>query len=106
MPKAEELIEKLANEVSGENGEDEKILVFTLSTCMWCKKCKRYLDEKSMKYRYIDVDKIDPRDKAVILDYLRENYQERISYPFLVCESGHVVGYDTKKYEEMLGGDI
>ncbi len=98
----EELIEKYATEIDGKNGNGENILVITLSTCMWCKKCKRFLDEQEVKYKYIDVDKIDPGDKAKILDYLKENYQERVSYPFLVCESGHVVGYDLKKYRSLL----
>lgn len=101
MPTAEELIEKLATDVDGGDGADEKILIFTLSTCMWCKKCKRFLNDQNLKYRYIDMDQIDYQDKAVLLDYLRENYNSRVSYPFLVCESGHVVGYDPNKYTEL-----
>ena len=96
----EELVEKYASEVDGGNGAEENILVITLSTCMWCKKCKRFLDEKGVKYKYIDVDKIDPSDKIKILEHLKD--QDRISYPFLVCESGHVVGYDPNKYKELL----
>ena len=98
----EDLIKKYATEVDGGKGVEEHILVITLSTCMWCKKCKRYLNENEMKYKYIDVDKIDPGDKAKILDYLRANFQDRISYPFLICDSGHVVGYDPKKYAQLL----
>ena len=103
----EDLVQKHATEVDGGKGAEEHILIFTLSTCMWCKKCKRFLNENGMKYKYIDVDKIDPGDKAKILDYLRENFQERISYPFLICDSGHVVGYDPKKYMSLLmeGGE-
>ncbi|MHA1526655.1 MAG: hypothetical protein ACTSQD_06455 [Promethearchaeota archaeon] len=55
-----------------------------------------------MKYQYVDVDKIPPEDKVKILNYLKENYQSRISYPFLICDNGHVVGYDPKKYEELM----
>ena len=102
LSEAEELIEKLAQEVDGPEGIEDKILVFTLSTCMWCKKCKRFLGERNMKYRYIDVDKIDPKDKSLLLDYLRSNYESRVSYPFLICEKGHVVGYDPNKYMELL----
>jgi glutaredoxin len=98
----ENLIEKLAKEVEGEKGANDKILIFTLSTCMWCKKCKSFLNDRSMTYRYIDVDKIDLQDKSKIIDYLRNRYQERISYPFLVCEKGHVVGYNPNKYVELL----
>ena len=104
MSEAEEIIENLAKEVEGQNGNEDKIIIFTLSTCMWCKKTKRYLNENNIKYRYIDVDKIDPNDKAIIINYLRSNYEERISYPFLVCESGHVIGYDPNKYVELLKG--
>ena len=102
MPTAEELIEKLAKDVDGENGAEEKILIFTLSTCMWCKKCKRFLNEHNIKYRYIDVDQIDYQDKATLLEYLRGKYQPRVSYPFFTCESGHVVGYDPNQYMELL----
>ncbi len=98
----EEIIEKFTQEVDGENGVEENILLFTLSTCMWCKKCKNFLNDRKMKYRYIDVDKIDPKDKAKIINYLKEKYQSRISYPFLVCKSGYVVGYDPNKYDELL----
>jgi glutaredoxin len=97
----ETIIENLAKEVDGENGSDDNILIFTLSTCMWCKKCKTFLKDRNMKYKYIDVDKIDVKDKSAIINYLKEKYESRISYPFLVCESGHVVGYNPSKYEEL-----
>ncbi len=99
---AEELIERHVKEVDGEKSIEENILVFTLSTCMWCKKCKSFLKDNNMKYRYIDVDRIDPNDKAKIIEYLRSKYQSRISYPFLVCEKGHVIGYNPEKYKELL----
>lgn len=98
----ENLIEKLAKEVEGEKNAEDNILIFTLSTCMWCKKCKRFLDDRNMKYRYIDIDKIDIKDKSQILNYLRSEYQARISYPFLVCEKGHVAGYNPNQYVELL----
>jgi len=99
----ENLIDNLAKEVEGEKGSEENILIFTLTTCMWCKKCKRFLDDRNLKYRYIDLDKIERQDKSKILDYLKSTYNTRISYPFLVCKSGHVVGYNPNKYEELLG---
>ncbi|MHA2039234.1 MAG: glutaredoxin family protein [Promethearchaeota archaeon] len=99
----ENLIEKLAKEVEGEKGLEDNIIIFTLSTCMWCKKCKRFLDDRNLKYKYIDIDKIERSDKSKILEYLRSKYSARISYPFLVCEKGHVVGYNPNQYEELLG---
>jgi glutaredoxin len=98
----ETLIESLAKEVEGEKGAEQNIIVFTLSTCMWCKKCKRFLDDRKLKYGYIDIDKIDREDKSKILDYLKTKNRPRISYPFLLCKKGHVVGYNPNKYEELL----
>ncbi|MHA1342950.1 MAG: glutaredoxin family protein [Promethearchaeota archaeon] len=99
-----ELIEKLAKEIDGEKGAENNIILFTLSTCMWCKKCKRFLSEHNLKYKYIDLDKIGLKEKTIILDYLKSNYQSRIAYPFLICEKGNVVGYDPNKYMEILKG--
>ncbi|MFW9876009.1 MAG: glutaredoxin family protein [Candidatus Thorarchaeota archaeon] len=98
----EELIAKLSKTVDGAKGVNDNILIYTLSTCMWCKKCKTFLNDRNMKYKYIDVDKIEPQDKSKIIKYLKSTYQDRISYPFLVCEKGHVVGYNPNKYVELL----
>jgi len=95
-----EIIEKYAQGVEGK--KDNNVTIVTLSTCMWCKKCKRFLQDNDMKYQYIDVDKIPPEDKAKILNYLKDSYQSRISYPFLICDNGHVVGYDPEKYKELM----
>jgi len=97
-----EFIENLAQEVDGaDNAHD--VMIFTLSTCMWCKKCKKYLKDKNVKYRYVDLDQIGSGEKIKLIKYVRENYKpDRISYPFLVCDDKFVIGYDPNKYEELL----
>ena len=97
-----EFIEKLTQNVGGEN-DSQKWTIFTLSSCQWCHKCKRWLSERNVKYRYVDVDKIDPSEKSKVLTYLRETYKpDRISYPFVVCDDEFVVGYNPGKYEELI----
>jgi len=79
-----EFIEKLTQIVGGEN-DSQEWTIFSLSTCSWCNRCKKYLNDKGIKYRYVDVDKIDQSEKSKVLAYLRENYKpDRISYPFVV----------------------
>ncbi len=101
-----ELIEKLAETVEGSN-KNRDVTILTLSTCMWCKKCKAWLKDRDMQYRYVDVDKIDFKQKSKILDYLRDKYQSRISYPFMICDDEFVVGYNPNRYEELMksGGE-
>ncbi len=97
-----EFMMELFNEVEGKNNKQE-VSIFTLSTCMWCKKCKTYLKDRDIKYKYIDIDSITPEQKSKILAYLKENYKpDRIAYPFLVCDDKFVVGYDPNKYEELM----
>jgi glutaredoxin len=96
-----ETIDKLAKTVEGSN-KNRNITILTLSTCMWCKKCKAWLKERDIKYRYVDVDQIEFEDKSKILEYLRNNYESRISYPFMICDGEVVVGYNPGKYEELM----
>ena len=97
-----EYINNLFQEVEGQISSQE-ISIFTLSTCMWCKKAKNWLIERGIKYHYVDVDKIDPSEKSKVLTYLRENYKpDRISYPFFICDDEFVVGYDPTKYEKLI----
>ena len=97
-----EFIKELFQEVEGKNSGQE-VCIFTLSTCMWCKKAKSWLIDRSIKYRYVDVDKIDPSEKSKVLTYLRDTYKpDRISYPFIVCDDKFVVGYDPNKLEKLI----
>ena len=97
----EELIANLNTKVEGAN-KSQDIQIFTLSTCMWCKKTKRYLNDNDVEYSYIDVDKIQYAHKRQILDFLTAKYKERISYPFLICDGKAIVGYNPEKYDQMI----
>ncbi|MFX1328489.1 MAG: glutaredoxin family protein [Promethearchaeota archaeon] len=96
-----EIIDKLAQTVDGSK-KNRDITILTLSTCMWCKKCKAWLKERDVKYKYVDVDKINFEDKSKIMDYLINKYNSRVSYPFMICDGEVVVGYNPNKYEELL----
>ena len=96
-----EIIEKLAQTVEGSKKKRD-ITILTLSTCMWCKKCKAWLKDHDVQYKYVDVDQIDFKEKSKIIDYLKDKYQSRISYPYMICDNEVVVGYNPGKYEELM----
>ena len=97
-----EFIEQFTQKVDG-NIDKHDVIVFTISTCQWCKKCKKYLKEKNIQYRYIDIDLLDLEHKGKILKFLREKFQpSRIAYPFLICDGDFVVGYNSEKYKELM----
>jgi glutaredoxin-like protein NrdH len=96
-----EIIDNLAKIVEGSNKKRD-VTILTLSTCMWCKKCKAWLKDHNVQYRYVDVDQIAFEEKSKILEYLRSNYESRISYPYMICDGEIVVGYNPGKYKELM----
>jgi glutaredoxin-like protein NrdH len=80
----------------------QKISLFTLSTCMWCKKTKKYLNDHGIKYKYIDVDKIDMNMKSEIITCLKNGYEKRVAFPFLIIDGEPIVGYHPEEYEKIL----
>ena len=77
------------------------VRLFTLSTCVWCKKTKTLLKEMDVGYEYVDVDLLQGEDKERVLGELR-TFNPRCSFPSLVVNDECVVGYDEAKIKEML----
>ena len=40
-----------------------KVLIYTLSTCIWCRKVKSLLKDLEVEYYYLDMDEI-PKEAA------------------------------------------
>jgi len=48
--------------------KDHKVLVYALSTCVWCKRTKEFLKDRKVHYEYVDVDLASPEDRKRIDD--------------------------------------
>ena len=53
------------SKVSGKNNK-HKVFLYALSTCVWCKLTKQFLNENNVEYEYVDVDLEDEKDKQKI----------------------------------------
>jgi glutaredoxin len=63
------------------DGKDKgKIVLYALSTCVWCKKVKKLLKKLGVKYSYIFVDELKGKEKEKIMRQL-ENYDEGSTFP-------------------------
>ena len=51
------------NFIHQEGDHRGKVLLFTLSTCVWCRKTKRLLEELKVAYDYIDVDLLEENEQ-------------------------------------------
>ena len=56
--------------VEGTNDKN-KVFLYTLSTCGWCKKTKELLKENNVKYEYIDLDKCSKEDQKTAIEELK-----------------------------------
>ena len=85
-------------EVDGRNIGDIKI--YALSTCGWCKKTKTFFNDNNIKYAYIDVDRVDPREaEDVRRQQLKHNPAG--SFPTIVVDGACIVGYDLDRLNEL-----
>jgi glutaredoxin-like protein NrdH len=87
-------------QVGGEN--HGKIFLYTLSTCIWCRKMKRWLDSEGLEYSYVDVDLAPDPEQDGIMDDIRK-WNPSCSFPTVVVNNeGCFSGYDPEKLEELL----
>lgn len=79
------------------------VMLYALSTCVWCKRTKRLLNELKVAYDYIDVDLLDADDKDTIKKTVLK-WNPSGSYPTIVIDDRKsIVGYDPEKIKEVLG---
>lgn len=80
----------------------KNILIFTLSTCMWCKKLKNFLNEKGLEYCYIDMDLLMEPERGEVLAELKR-WNSSVSFPTIVIDQKNcIVGFDESKIKKVL----
>ncbi len=91
------------NRIDGRNRGE--VLLFTLSTCVWCKKTKALLQEMAVAYRSIDVDLLQGAEREKALEELKR-FNPLCSFPSLVVNNSTcIIGFDETKIKEALKGE-
>lgn len=80
----------------------EKVLMYTLSTCPWCRKTKQFFTDKKIPFDFIDYDLADEKEQERIKNEMSK-YGGSIAFPFVIIGEEAVVGYNPEKYAELLG---
>jgi len=82
--------------------EAGKVILYTLSTCVWCKRTKALLAELGVAYDYIDVDLLSGSEEETVV---KEIYKHNPggNFPTLVVnDSKCIVGYKEDEIREAL----
>jgi len=89
------------SKVAGKNNK-HKVFIYALSTCVWCKLTKQYLNDNSVEYEYVDVDLAEEKDKEKI----RQDITDRggvLSYPTTIVDGKVLItGFRKDKLNEAL----
>ncbi|KPK73332.1 glutaredoxin [candidate division WOR_3 bacterium SM23_60] len=89
------------NHVEGQN--KGQVIAFTLSTCVWCKRTKKLLNELGIEYYYIDVDLLEGEAQKKVKDEVRR-WNPRGSYPTIVINNEKcITGYDVEEIKRVFG---
>jgi glutaredoxin-like protein NrdH len=90
------------SKVSGKK-TNHKVTVYALSTCIWCKLTKQFLNDNNVEYEFVDVDLTDEEDKQKIHETI-QNKGGSLSYPTTIVDDKVVItGFRKDKLKEALG---
>lgn len=79
----------------------KRITIYALSTCLWCKKTKKYFEEKKLPFDCIDYDKQDEAGQERIMAEIREHGGAG-TFPFVKIGNACTQGFNPEKFEELL----
>jgi glutaredoxin-like protein NrdH len=87
--------------VNGEKKGD--VFLYALSTCVWCRKTRKLLEELSVEYDFVYVDLLEGEERSQIIKDL-EKWNPQLSFPTLVVNNNNcLVGYNKDRIREIIG---
>ena len=88
----------------GEKVHNPLLNLYALSTCGHCRRAIEFLKENKVSFAWVHIDKIPFERKQQLKKDLKDMYNKRVAFPFLVInEKKAVVGFIRSEYEALLG---
>lgn len=82
---------------------DNLVIFYGLSTCIWCKRTRQFLEEQGVQFDYIYVDLLEGDEREEVLAQVRR-WNPAVSFPTVVVNGTQcVVGYDKEALKRALG---
>ncbi|MFH1328365.1 MAG: glutaredoxin domain-containing protein [Candidatus Bathyarchaeota archaeon] len=87
--------------VSGENTK-HNVLLYTLTTCAWCKRLKKLLTDNNITYEYVDVDLYRQEDREQVRQDILNRGGE-LNYPAIIIDNKILInGFQKNKIQDAL----
>jgi len=88
--------------VAGPNNE-HTIFFYGLSTCIWCKRTRQFLEDQGTSFDYAYVDLHHGQEREDLVTEIRR-WNPSVSFPTVVIDDARcVVGYKPEQLKEALG---
>jgi len=84
---------------------DHDVEVYALSTCGFCKRALKFLDDNQISHRYVHVDLIDIATKNKVKELLKERFNTHVSFPFAIIDNQEtLIGFLEPDWKKTLLG--
>jgi len=86
-----------------EGSDNGRVMLYAISTCIWCRRTKEFLNQLGVRYDYVFVDLLTGDERKQIEKEV-EKWNPRVSFPTVVIkDSKCVVGFKEDEIKEALG---
>jgi glutaredoxin len=82
--------------------QQEKVRIYSLSTCSHCKATKRLLSECKVEYDFTDVDLLQGEERKAILEDVRK-FNPACTFPTIIIGNKVIVGFKEDEIKGALG---
>lgn len=79
----------------------KKVSMYTLSTCPWCRKTRKFFTENKIAFDFVDYDLADEVTQTRIMQEL--DAAGANGFPFVKIDGHVVIGYNPERYMALLG---
>lgn len=79
----------------------KKVKMYTLSTCPWCRKTKKFFKDHEIEFEYIDFDLTDSETREKIINEMKRHGAN--GFPYVKIGDNIVVGYKPDEYSALMG---
>ena len=88
--------------VKGSNNK-KKVMMYTLSTCIWCAKTKGLLNSLNVEYDYEDVDLLTGEEEKKAVAAVKKWYGKEL-YPTMIIDGKKAIqGYKEEEFKKEFG---
>ncbi len=82
---------------------EHQVILYALSTCIWCRKTRQLLEDEQVTFDYIYVDLTHGEERENLKEIIRK-WNPSISFPTIVIDDEEcIVGYKPDQIKETLG---